>query len=371
MSEGAEEGRMRWGHVGFREWLTSSTWSVDELAAWLEGYESLPLGHDDEPYLWFLRGLPVADERFNAETVLADRVAVILGQQPDISWPGRRPERALYNLLLLCAGLSCPDQLAEPLFALFQRRALHGDWLGGDLRAALRAALIENQLDSRLQDEWQTMIEDRGHAFLLGDEYAGFEGVLRMPESPSTRGEPALTAIGRALATIARHLEDLPTRAWEFRELIAKLVQTYPGRPQGDLELVWQADKHAWPWWAVEALPKLWIPTRPDSRSATVTLLSRTILECLPGDESYAVARELCRGTVVEVVLDEKAAQLVRRIAPIFEEKRRENPLSSRRALLGGVITAMTEAELVLEPEQPENAQWIREARVRRLDREL
>ena len=134
---------------------------------------------------------------------------------------------------MLCAELSCPTQLADLLYDMFQRRKLEGDWQGINLRQALESALITNQRDSRLQAVWHEMLTQRRHEFLTGDEYAGFEGIRLMPTSEATRGEPALDAIGAALAAIATRLEPGATAAWNFTVSLtvsfARIPEDQPG----------------------------------------------------------------------------------------------------------------------------------------------
>jgi hypothetical protein len=221
MDEGKKHGPEQWMRDMLSAWLAREDWKPEQLLDWLQGYGLPPVGHDDDPFLWVLRGLPEADERHPAETALANRVAKVLDEvKPDVTQPGDRPDELLYNLFMLCAGLSCPDQLADPLYEVFKRRKLKGEWLGVDVRDALGAALTSNQLDSRLQPVWETMLEGEEHDFLPGDEYDGFEGIRLMPGSADKRGEPALDAIGKALKAMARHLEKAHDRRPQFRALI-------------------------------------------------------------------------------------------------------------------------------------------------------
>jgi len=214
-----------------------------------------PVGHDEEPYLWLLRSLPEADERYDAEKEFAKRVAVLLLDGPDVKRPGKRPDQVLYNLFMLSAGLSCPDELAIPLHEVYERRSLRGKRLGVDVRTALKAALIVNQRDSRLQSIWEQFLQKRNHQFLPGDEWDGFEGIRLMPESEDRRGEPALDALGRALKAMAEYLESDQARVNKSHYLVVKIMDTYPGRPTWDTDLLLQALKQEWPSWTVESIP--------------------------------------------------------------------------------------------------------------------
>ncbi|MCI0488513.1 MAG: hypothetical protein L0229_18145 [Blastocatellia bacterium] len=244
------------------EWLAREDWQPRQLIDWLQGYDLPPVGHGEEPYLWLLRGLPPADERYEAEIKLASRVARILEDKPDEKRPGTRPDEVLYNLFMLCAGLNCADQLARPLYGVFKRGVLKGEWLGVDLRYALQTALILNQVDDRLYPVWKTMLETGRHDFLPGDENDGLEGVRFMPPSSEKRGEPAIEAIGMALKAMAIHLDQDEEHRTEFRSLINKIVETYPGRPTWDIDLLYQAGKNQWLDWAMQSIPGMQgIPT--------------------------------------------------------------------------------------------------------------
>ena len=254
------------------QWLALDEWKPQALIDWLQGYDLPATGHDDEPYLWLLRGLPPADERYELQEELANRVGRILEDSPDESRPGTRPDQMLYNLLMLSAGLNCPDSLADPLYKMLLRGKLKGEWLGVQLNYALRVALALNQLDDRLQPQWEVMLQERRHDFLDGDELDGFEGIRLMPPSADRRGEPALDAIGKALRVIAIHLEteDAPTE--EFRSLINRIVETYPGRPTWNLDLLHQANKSHWPDWAMHCFLGLENIPREDARQLRDTL---------------------------------------------------------------------------------------------------
>src|SRR5436309_11005637 len=65
------------------------------------------------PYTTLFRSIPEADERYPAKKEFARRVAALLNEQPDVKPTGKRPEQVLYNLLMLCAGLSCSNELAR------------------------------------------------------------------------------------------------------------------------------------------------------------------------------------------------------------------------------------------------------------------
>ena len=167
----------------------------------------------------------------------------------------KRPEQVLYNLLMLCAGLSCSNELADPLFNLLQRHALQGKWRGIDLRTALKAALISNQRDLRLLPFWEDALRDGEQRFLTIDEYDFVEAARLMPPSAVERGSPALDPIGKALKIVTERWEHEDTRGEIFISLAKKVIDTYPGRRMWGRDLLLQAVQQEWPKWAIEIIP--------------------------------------------------------------------------------------------------------------------
>jgi hypothetical protein len=327
-------------------WLARSEWEPQQLLDWLQGYGLPPVGHDEEPYVWLLRGLPPADEKYNSETALARRVATILEDKPDLKRPGRRPDQVLYNLLMLCAGLSCPDELAQPLQSILRRETLEGEWLGVNLRYALQSALILNQIDARLLPEWEGLLNGSEHGTLPGGVREGFEGVRLMPPSFAERGSPALDAIGRVLAVMAAHYERDKGRRRAFAFLVNRVIETYPGRPTWDLDLMLQADKDDWPVWAVECLPSLYIPSKETRGEGQIAFLWHYTLSCIPRHFNYKVSRRLCRKQVAEVRLSPEAVAFVGPVSAMMERNRLDNPYPSSRATIGVVIASIIEAQI-------------------------
>jgi hypothetical protein len=330
-------------------WLSHP--STEPLEDWLQGYGLPPVGHDEEPYIWLLRGLPRGKGRHDAEQELSSQLARVLQREPDRHRPGRRPEQMLYNLLMLCAGLSTSTELAEPLDAMFQREVLAGHWQGHDVRDALLLALIHNQPDARWGPVWSQLLAG-GHPFLPGGPYDGFRGILRMPPPGGQPGEPALEAIGQALRQMGDYLSErhYSDRRPRFRELLSWVEQTYPStrRPRDLLEL---ADRQHWPEWMVTCLPTLCIDLGPAPEGRRHFLLWTMIARFLPhpGRQSWPkIARilrrpatqpkleqELCGGVVEQIQIPGPWVKEVKEIAGAMEKARMVAPYPSDSALSG------------------------------------
>lgn len=346
------------------DWLSRDEWELEEAHDWLQGYCLPPVGHDEQPFVWIYRGLVLIEDRYEAETELARRMARVLQEKPDVTRPGTRPDELLFNLFMLCASLSYPAVLGEPLLAVYERRALRGEWLGTDLRVALTAALIPNQIDKRLLPVWQAMVEGRADEFLVGSIRHGLDGITLMPGSDSEPEEPALDEIGGALKAVARNLSHERDRRIEFKAFLKDVTDTYPGRRTWALDLVLLADKRHWPAWAVECLPSLCIRLERSTDERMCYFAWHYILACVPKSYKYEVVSSLCGNHVLETYVSEETSFFIELIAPVIERARLENPFVSYSSVHGVVANAMIGLELSANTLfDSEAAEGFREAR--------
>ncbi|MSQ48186.1 MAG: hypothetical protein EXR78_07330 [Deltaproteobacteria bacterium] len=328
-----------------KTFLDQEQWTEQHLVKWLQGYRLPPVGHSEQPFALILRGLPEGKATGAAQN-FARRVAVLLGHLSEIQRLDDRPEECLYNLFMLCAGLQQPEQLAQPLLDILAKKALKGHALGIDLRSALESALIMNQQDDTLRNVWETMAEGNPHEFLPGDEFDALEGARFMPASKDTPGESSLDLIGKALKGVSKRLEQSSDRRRHFRYLVNRLIDTYPRRPTWSMDCLQQAGRHQWAGWAVECLPSLYIPIEVYADGGEQAVLWHYIAACIPTIYKHEVlSPELGNGHVVQVSLSKDAAEFIRRVAPIFEERRITNIYPSDRASVGTTTTAMVELE--------------------------
>jgi len=324
------------------DWLAKKDWDTSQLIDWLQGYDLPLFGDSDEPYLWLLRGVPEADERYPAETEFASRVAALIDERPDVERRGKRPDQLLFNLFMLSAGLNCADQLADPLVSVFERAQLKGKWRGIDLRTALKTALIANQKDSRLLPVWEDALCDGDERFLTIDEYDFVDAARLMPPAEDRRGTPAMEAIGKALMRIAIRLENDSERRVKYRSLIQKVEYTYPGRRSWPKDLLSVANVNQWRNWAIECLPSLHIKVFSNDQDYG-SFTWRYLVSCIPSSLDYEVVRKLCRDQVFELRMSDKTAEFLENIAPTFERNRLGNPYPSDSSVLGVVITSIIE----------------------------
>ena len=307
MDDEIEDSAVRDMRRQLKTWLARRDSAPEQLISWLQGEGLPPSNIQQEPYAWVLDGLPLADERYLAETRLATRIAHLLNAQPDKQPLDERRSEWLYNLLMLCAGLSCPTELADELHAMFRRRQLPAASALMEeslecirLPQALESALITNQRDARMRNVWLSMIRERGHEYLTGDEYAGFEGIRLMPSSSTTRGTPAVDDIGEALAIIATYIAHNRDRRVEFHGLIDRVLRTYSGRPAWDSELVHQAHRRVWPDWAVSCLPRLFVPLHSEGAQRTALIWEVYVVILRASGVEVEINEWLCQDSILK-----------------------------------------------------------------------
>lgn len=216
-----------------------------QLVRWLQNDDDAA-SWGDEPYRWILDSLPPGAEGADAQRSLAEAIQAVLVRHPDVEPLGTHREQLLYNLLQLAAAIHRPSRLWPPLLSMLNRRKLAGDFLGSDLRASLRAALIGNQGDGRLAALWLRMGRNQ-EDFLPGTPVHGYYGALMLP--PENGGPSPVVAESLSLA--AKDLErDVNRRRPRFIELLQSLTTAFPrDDAQWDRELIFMADAAGWPRW--------------------------------------------------------------------------------------------------------------------------
>lgn len=252
MSEPAEDHVELWGTLQMRKrlitWLDAETDGSGPLADWLSGRSLPPVGDADAPYVWILRGVPLGGGRYAYERRLAHRVALLLREVPHLD------EQQVYNLLMLCAGLSSPDELHRPLAELVAGGGVAGRWEGISLADALRGAVIENQIDRQYEQAWLAMLQGRPDPVLRGSAFDGFTGISLMPANRDDRGALSHYAVSEAVVRLARFLDSSPNRERQLQEWLARLPLC-ADRPIWASTLMLTMARSELPVWASTVIP--------------------------------------------------------------------------------------------------------------------
>lgn len=196
----------------YRAWVKSDDHSHAEtqLKRWLDGLDLPAQSLDTQPYLTLLRALPRGDERTNSSLRMAKLASLLIFEFCASPTVTPSANGVLYNLLCFCAGLAQPDVLAGPLDDLMTYRDLRGcSWIGYDLSAAQRLALIWNQPDERwVKSVWKPMLLGDASCRVHGNPIDAVDGLLK------------IYPIGRAL----RGLEPGPNSNHEDQEEFSRFL---------------------------------------------------------------------------------------------------------------------------------------------------
>ena len=248
--------RTRWMQELMIPWLWEDNLDIDRLLGWLQGLGLPPVGSAEEPYQWILRGVSVpGPAQDTLEKRLAERLAIILGEQPDVDPPvSGNSHDFLSNLYWTCAGLRQRAFLAEPLWQIYRR--LKYTKPAGAIRDALQGALVQNQFTETkpLKEIWEPMIERGRHRWLRGREIVGYEGILVRHQTV----KPDLDKVFWALGRISHRWEprDDPDRLAEFERLIWKI----PGLEQYEAARGLVESARDWSPWARPMVQRHWAP---------------------------------------------------------------------------------------------------------------
>ena len=243
--------RTRWMQEMIIPWLCQeSSLGIDKLVGWLAGRGLPPVGHDEEPYQWVLRGLPKANRGY-FELKLAERLSVILGEQPDVEpIVTGQDDEFLAGLYWTCAGVSWPSLLFEPLWAAYKR--LEQTKLSGPVRDALQAALVNNQAgDKPYRWIWLPMLQKGTHHLLRGNEITGYDGLRRRHEQVI----PCHEELFQALGDISHRWKGESADVRAFRRLILRMPQIREYSVAKKLLAFAKSRSAGWSAWAKATLP--------------------------------------------------------------------------------------------------------------------
>jgi transcriptional regulator with XRE-family HTH domain len=290
--------RTRWMQELMIPWLWGDKLDVERLIGWLQGVGLPAVGAGEEPYKWLLRGVSVSGPAQDMlEKRLAERLAVVLGEEPDIEPIVRgSQDDFLINLYWTCAGLRQWGHLGEQLWQTYRRVKYTKP--RGAVRDALQGALVNNQYGEikPLKEIWEPMIERGRHRWLRGSEIVGYEGILVRHQTVKPDLEKVFWALGR----ISHRWEaGTAEEQAEFKRLMWKV----PDLDQYGVarKLVESADdpEHGWKAWARHLLPAVSHRTADGSLEISVSFHGTEFYAAWPAG-GFAKTSIRDRGSVAE-----------------------------------------------------------------------
>lgn len=212
------------------------------------------------------------------------------------------------------------------------------------------------------------------YSWVKGNTLSVFNAVAgpELTAAPAEReqDEAQRVQVGQMLKDMAEHLENEYDRRPRFRGELAKVMETYPGRPNWQQDFVELGHQYQWPLWTVESLPFVYVPLEPAPDGRQGVLIWSRALDCAPEALQYEVTAKLWHEEFFKIYMPEETARVILTIAEIFQDSVSSFPFPSDRSLAGAINNAMQQIEIYLTPEFPKAADKVREMRKGILKRE-
>lgn len=179
-----------------------------------------------------------------------------------------------------------------------------------------------------------------------GEKLEAVGGERRSRERDTTK-RLDLAAVGRDLERKALLLQSEPDRRGQFHTLLDNLLSARRDRSTWAEDLIRQADKHAWPAWAVQSLGALFTPLKTLGGQRRSAFVWAPLIPAVPAD-ARKVLRHLCNGEVLLAHLPAAAAALLAEIQQRFDSYLPATGLATDRAFFGLVAQVLQEVELAV-----------------------
>jgi hypothetical protein len=232
------------------------------------------------PYEHVVRSLQKEWRQRECKAALASALAEIcrdyLSDRLDEIMPELVPE-LMRNVFSLAGQLSEPDQLWEPLFAVYRAMSVRHLPEGHSLVVAspLRDGLALNQGTSELREEWLGIIRG-SRSVLPGNERSGFTGILNLPERG---GKAWWNSLCEALSILADRFSHEPAR---FESFVRRARDFWP-EPEFDRKMCEFAFDGNWP---EDLLELVVYPGFYYKSAANVRYLSDALLQSIPSRDT-------------------------------------------------------------------------------------
>lgn len=206
-----------------------------------------------------------------------------------------------------------------------------------------------------------------------GDEQVAYwhRGPVPIHSRPTQPNAIDLKGIGHVLQGLIKNLTNEYDRRLDFRASLLKLIDTYAGRPTWGMDLIYLANQDAWPVWAVECLPQLFVHVDLLPSARNRVLAWHYIIDCIPAlyENDYEITRKLCSETIFEAVMSGEVYEFIQTAADFFQLNLALNPRPSERSLLLAVNKSMMDIEYWIDQHRPEIAEEFDEKRKQFVDK--
>jgi len=171
---------LRWMQKNLLPWLRLENADSGQMARWLQGLDLPPVGDGEPSFLWIVRAVEAEPAEAGYRELLVEKVVALLSQAES----GTRLAAEVFSgAFALLANF--PSEKGWELLKKWNAEPLRSKkMLPEGCLPAFLSALIRNQRDASLEDEWMDTIERGVHKWLPAVELDGFEGLKAIPASP-------------------------------------------------------------------------------------------------------------------------------------------------------------------------------------------
>jgi len=229
------------------------------LVNWLQGRDLPPVGDHDPPHIWIARAIEVEGPDswhlklmrtwLNRQIFRADETA------------GQVDNRGAFfaGVFNLAAAFHDPTWFWQPIEKLYGELKSRRIEMPAGAKSAFLTALIRNQRNFELKNEWLDTIESGSHGVLPANEWDGFEGLKWMPARPNLR------AIAEGLKAMQIAAWDRPESGIDMVLLLRDVQSTFGEFGQLDQLLLREGIEISWPEEVLKAWQEVFVPTLEDS----------------------------------------------------------------------------------------------------------
>ena len=338
------------------EWLSESEWSTQELANFLR---------QDSPLLELTSSLDGRVDKTASEQILAKRLAALIQHHPSFHVTSEEETEFVETLLVrraleLAALLPQCSELGESIKRLDTCKPLR--------RILAEGSLLSNALSA--QQPWEVTLSKvqrklKDLATATHDPtFQNFEKSLRIATGADSF---FVDEVFESLGSVARILENrVPqSRRQEFSGILGPILIWFRSA-NDDWASLLLADKHKWPVWAVQCLPRLFAVNAVNKRTDWVeALIWRPLAYVALQEISSRPIERLCGGEVIRLTLPSRDMSVYMDLAGMLDHERAIYAYQSGTACSVTATEALRNAAFEKYSQFPELKRNVDEASVR------